>query len=381
MKRRKVKIFVGYQIDSDYHNLVDLKNAVATVKSIVEGQIDVNLEIQYGEFVPGKFLFNEVLNAIKECEIAIFDISENNPNVLIEVGLAYGNNKHVVLLKNELSNEKFKVPSDISAFIYVPYKDNKSVAQIDTCNQIANAILSYLKEIPKPVFYFKSLWGFNEADQVYIVCPEVEEPEKRQYPEPKEFFYLGKYGDIDSLLVVHSFLNKIYPQLNIKICTSEEFKNIPGNPYAANLILIGGPDYNKITEAFMKSSPFEFVEDEKEDTVLRYKKTGQISKSDFREQKGSEKVIDFGFFFKMPNPYNPDKKLIMINGIHTYGVYGAAKCFSWGDEHEIDIAKSNCKIVVDNMENDPDFAVIVEVKSINKKIGIPIIRKEELISV
>ena len=177
MKRRKVKIFVGYQINSDYHNSKDLKNAINTVKAIVE--VDVNLEIQYGEFTPGKFLFNEVFKAIKECEIAIFDISENNPNVLIEVGMAYGTDKYVILLKNESSKERFKVPSDISAFIYVPYKDNDALSQKDICDQIANAIISYLKEILQPMIYFKSLWGFNETDQVYIVCPELEGPEKR----------------------------------------------------------------------------------------------------------------------------------------------------------------------------------------------------------
>ena len=381
MKRRKIKIFVGYKIDSEYHSSKSLKNAIGTVKSLIEDSIDVNLEIQYGEFSPGRFLFNEVFKAIIECEVAVFDISENTPNVLIEVGLAHGNNKHVILLKNALSEEKFKVPSDINAFIYVPYRNNKTLSQIDTCKELANAIISYLKEIPKPMLYFKSLWGFSETDQVYIVCPELEEPEKRQFAEPQEFLYLGKYGDIDSLIVVSSTLNKIYPHLNIKFCTSEEFKSIPGNPYAANLILIGGPDYNKITEAFMDSSSFEFIEDKQGDTVLRYKKTGQNFKSRFREQEKIEEVIDFGFFLKMQNPNNPDKKVILINGIHTYGVYGTAKCFSWFDEHEIDIAKNNCKIVVDSMGNDPNFTIIVKVKSVNKKIGIPIIRKEELVSV
>ena len=372
-KRRKVGIFVGYQIDSDYHTSKDLKEAILNIKEKVEQQHpNIELKVKFGEFETGKMLWNEVFNTIKECEIAIFDISENNPNVLIEVGLAYGSNKQVILLKNEESKEKFKIPSDISPFIYASYRNIT-----DICNKITDSISNYLKEIPKPMIYFKSLWGFSETDHVYIVCPELEEPEKRQYPEPQEFLYLGKYGDIDSLIAVYSSLNKIYPNLNIKFCTSEEFKNIPGNPYASNLILIGGPDYNKVTEVFMKDTPFEFSQYENEETILKDKKNGQIFKSEFREQK--EEIIDYGFFLKILNPYNPKKKLIMINGIHTYGVYGTAKCFSWHDEHEIEIAKENCRTVIDSLGNDPYFAVVVEVKCIGKKIGTPRIKRENLL--
>lgn len=379
MKKRKLKVFVGYQINSEYHDTKDLKQSIFKVKETVEKKFPtIELDIKFGEFKAGKLLFNEVFSAIKECEIAIFDISENNPNVLIEVGLAYGNNKQVILLKNELSKEKFKVPSDIGAFIYVSYKNKKAI--YETYDEIANSILTYLEESPESLLYFKSLWGFREADQVYIVCPELEEPEKRQYPEPQEFLYLGKYGDIDSLIAVYSSLNKIYPQLSIKFCTSEEFENIPGNSYASNLILIGGPDYNKVTEHFMKHTPFEFSQDENGETILVYKQVGHIFKPKFKLQQEIEEIVDYGFFLKIPNPYNPDKKLIMINGVHTYGVYGSAKCFSLYDEHEINIVKNNYKTVIESLGDDPNFAVVVRVECMNKKIGIPQIRKEELIS-
>lgn len=103
-KKRRITIFVGYQINSDYHASKDLKDAIFQVKKIIENQIpNIDLDIKFGEFEAGRILWDEVFNTIKKCDVAIFDISENNPNVLIEVGLAYGNNKHVILLKNEIS--------------------------------------------------------------------------------------------------------------------------------------------------------------------------------------------------------------------------------------------------------------------------------------
>ncbi|MCL0093225.1 hypothetical protein M1N92_06235, partial [Dehalococcoidia bacterium] len=162
-------------------------------------------------------------------------------------------------------------------------------------------------------------------------------------------------------------------------CTGEEFDKFPGNPYADNLILIGGPDYNRITRVFMKNTPFEFVE-ENGVTILKDRSRGQTFRSQFIEHEGIEEVIDFGFFLKILNPNNPNKKLIMINGIHTYGVYGAAKCFSQYDEREMGISYRNCKEVISEFGDDPTFAVMLEVKSINKKIGIPKIKREDLIS-
>ena len=378
--RRKSKIFVGYQTRSRYRRLAKLKEAINKVKDNVEQKENVNLEIQYGEFPAGEFLFSKVFNSIRECEIAIFDISENNANVLIEVGMALGTSKCVLLLKNKLSSKRYKVPSDISAFIYIPYRDNASICSNRTCNKITSGILTYYEKIKTSGYiYPKLLWGFNESDCVYIVCPELEEPEKRQKPEAEEFLRLGKFGDIDSLVVVYTSLSKLYPQLNIKFCTGEEFDQQQGNPYAENLILLGGPDYNKITRLFMKHTPFRFAK-KKGTTVLKNKTNNKFFQAKFVRSGGNETVTDYGFFFKIPNPRNEQKKLIMINGIHTYSVYGAAKCFSVYDETETNILRDNCKKVINEFGNDPNFAVLLEVKSINNIIGIPRIKKGELIA-
>lgn len=375
--KRKSRIFVGYQMRSRWHSKALLRKLIDKVKYKIGKKENVDLEIQYGEFHPGEFLFSEVFNAIKNCEIAIFDISENNPNVLIEVGMSYGIGKYVILLKNNLSREKYKVPSDVGAFIYLPYRNNTTISSDSTCNKIVSAISAHYKKISHSIYY-KLLWGFNEGDLIYIVCPELEKPKKRQEPEPEEFLYLGKYGDIDSLVALQVSLSRLYPMLQIKVCTSEEFSRFPGTPYANNLIVIGGPDYNKVAKTLMKYTPFEFIEKGKA-VLLKIKQQKVFFKAKFQRRGGIEEVIDYGFFYKMPNPHNDKKKLIMINGIHTYGVYGAAKCFSLNEECEADISISNCKIIINELGDNPNFATVLEVKSTMKNVITPKIRKENLI--
>jgi len=242
---------------------------------------------------------------------------------------------------------------------------------------VGSAIHEYLmakaKEANVPIF--KNIWGFKNQ-LVYIVCSQLDESEIRQNPEPGEFLYLGKYGDIDSLLEVLTSLSKLSPRLSIKFCTGEEFINFPGNPYSNNLILIGGPDYNRIVRDFMQYAPFEFIE-RNGTTVLRNKAKNELFESKSIEHK--KEVTDYGFFLKIPNPHNKSKKLIMINGIHTYGVYGVAKCFLAQDEHEINISIDNCKEVIGKLGKEPNFAVVLEVKSMNEKIGVPMVKKEHLI--
>jgi hypothetical protein len=259
------------------------------------------------------------------------------------------------------------------------YEKNSWARFIVAIPVVGSAIHEYLMAEAKEesVTPFKNFWGFK-SEQIYIVCSQLDSSEGRQKPEPGEFLYLGKYGDIDSLFEVLTSLSKLFPRLNIKFCTDEEFDNLPGNPYANNLILIGGPDYNKIVKVFLSYTPFEFIE-QNEETLLRNKVSNQLFQSKFNNHDGIEEVTDYGFFLKMPNPNNKRNKLIILNGIHTYGVYGATKCFLSQDENETNISIENCEEVISKVGTEPNFAVVLKVRSINKKIGIPKINENDII--
>lgn len=373
MNKRILKVFVGYQIISEFHSSEEIKKIMYDfVTPLVEEKLNIKVEFKFGDkFRVGEYLFSQVHDAIQQCEIAIFDISENNPNVLIEVGMAYGAKKFTIITKNNASKDNHKVPSDINAFIYLPYDNLNGVIQ-----DIFNTIESYNKSHIPSHFYFKELWGFHPNDTVYIVCPELEEPDKRQNPELNEFLYLGKYGDIDSFLVLFSSISKLYPHINLKFCTGKEFNSLPGNPHSENLILIGGPDYNEITRYYIEKKkiiPYEFVEVGEEEIGIKHLDADEIFSASFENDGNLRCVKDYGFFIKKKNPANPNKRIFMVNGIHTYGVYGAAKCFSLHEDSESEIAKENCKSVIHSYGNESCFATIFSVDCVNSKIGMPFV--------
>ena len=62
----------------------------------------------------------KICQGIQKCRYAIFDISEWNPNVLFEFGLACGLGKRSLVIKNEIGN----VPTDLHGLEYVSYGDD-----------------------------------------------------------------------------------------------------------------------------------------------------------------------------------------------------------------------------------------------------------------
>jgi hypothetical protein len=378
MKKKKfLKIFFGYQLRSKYHTEKKIQTTMKKLKKRIQKESNYDVEVKFGKFHPGELLFSEVLQAILDSDVAIFDVSENNANVCIEVGMAYGGNKYVICLKNRDSH-KFRFPSDVNAYIYIKYDKNLTIDSNTTVDALFCAISKHYNSLSiKPEKCFHSLWGFNNNDLVYIVCPELDDPEKRQNPEPGEFLYLSKYGDIDAFLMVIKSLVKLYPQLKIIWCTGEEFEIQCENPYEQNLILIGGPDYNKITEVFMSESNFDYGI-VKGKTILINKKTKKKYTPSTKSLENVVLGIDYGFFLKKINPKNKNKKLIMINGVHTYAVFGAAKCFL---DETGNIAVQNCKIITKKLGEDPNFEILVEVHSENTKIDTPQIRINDILPI
>ena len=84
---------------------------------------------------------------------------------------------------------------------------------------------------------------------------------------------------------------------------------------------------------------------------------------------------DFGLFVKIPNPFNRKKFLFIINGIRTYGVIGAAKCFTLEEQ-----AIENCNTIYKRLEIGANFAALIKIPLINNYVVPPNLATGDLIS-
>ena len=83
--------------------------------------IQVSLHFQPLAAGYGEHLFNEIARDIISADIAVFDTSDQNPNVMIEMGVALTWDVRVLPIKAEGCE---KPPSDISGQTWADYRDS-----------------------------------------------------------------------------------------------------------------------------------------------------------------------------------------------------------------------------------------------------------------
>lgn len=70
-------------------------------------------------------LFCNICRVIRECKFAVIDISEANPNIMFELGIAAAIGKRVVMTKNQ----KSQVPIDLAGFAYIEYANLQNLQE------------------------------------------------------------------------------------------------------------------------------------------------------------------------------------------------------------------------------------------------------------
>lgn len=126
------RLFVvfGHQFISNHYDSEQLTKNVEDMfqKVIAEYRknpvaLQVNLEFQSLGAGYGEHLFNEIARDIIGADIAVFETSDLNPNVMVEMGVALTWGVRVLPIKIE---GQPRPPSDISGQTWADYKDNGS---------------------------------------------------------------------------------------------------------------------------------------------------------------------------------------------------------------------------------------------------------------
>ena len=378
----QIKAFIGYQINSKFHDPDDFhKMGEELKKNLCKHDPPVDIIIEYCEFTPGARLWDEISEKITCSDITIFDISENNPNVLLEVGIAYGSNKQVLLLKNEGTDKDYPTPSDLNTFVYIPYNSADELWENIVLSKIIGSIYHFLNERHPPQFYYHLLWGLSPNSRTIIVPSKL--PDSNESMEFEDYIYIRKYGDLDALSLVQQTLARLYPKMEIEISPADNLNLLPNRWTDCNLILIGGPDFNPIVKAFEDLCPFEYHYGPGENDVwLLHKDTNEKFKPKISDKKEGLVAEDFGFFLKRKSIKNGGCKIIMIGGAHTWGVYGGAMLFGCASLQAHSHGYGNSRNMVTKFGSDPSFIVHFKVRGTIDGIRPPTLdlEKVELLS-
>jgi hypothetical protein len=314
----KEKVFLGFQFRSDYYDrstleelLVDsVVNASNELKDI--GLKYVTLEPLLIDLKPSEGVTEGIIRHIDSSIFAIFEISDNNPNVMFELGNAYAKNKGLIFLKNATSKEK--IPSDIIGKYIVQYGGERYPKLADLRPKITKTIRENVQNLyeQKSETWIRKVWDIS-GEKLMVVSGNLN----------------GKYEveprDADALFESTLKLVNLYPGLKVHRYYSIDFDN---KDYQNNdLLLMGGPDSNKVTKEVLEgnanSFPFEFIEtDDDYEFILKDKSTSMDYKKHFNLGKITK---DYGFFAKMPNPFCRGKNVILLAGIGGEGTLACSR--------------------------------------------------------
>lgn len=128
--QHELRVVFGSPFKSSHFDVDQLRTNVGEMfqKAVEEynqqaSAIQVNLEFQVLAAGYGEHLFNEIARDIISADIAVFDTSDLNPNVMIEMGVALTWDVRVLPIKVEGCE---KPPSDISGQTWADYRDSGS---------------------------------------------------------------------------------------------------------------------------------------------------------------------------------------------------------------------------------------------------------------
>jgi S-layer like family, C-terminal region len=130
-------------------------------------------------------------------------------------------------------------------------------------------------------------------------------------------FYLGTLCDLSSSFIV---------KLDVDAKAEKDIDNI-------NLILVGGPGTNIVTSEFNKYLPIQFNEDNYWSGLTD--KSGRIFNMD-----------NHGLIAKINNPYNKDKKILVLAGVRTIGTKAAVIALTSYENKIFDKYRNNDELAI-----------------------------------
>ncbi len=228
------------------------------------------------------------------------------------------------------------------------------------------------------------MWFPRETSTIWVVCPQIHEPGEYADRSSPDYTYLDNLGDTDALLEVLVFLSRYYPQAIVEKFSSGD---LPRGHANNNLVVIGGPGSssdigNRTCQEMMSAISSKVSYSEDCEKMLVTAAGGQLTEFQAELRSASAKAgqrddfnmrRDRGYFSRFANPLNEVATVVLVNGIHTAGVLGAAIAFA--DRRE---SLRNYETVFSSSITPKSFECHFEVDVLNGTVKVPRVSSENI---
>ena len=157
----------------------------------------------------------------------------------------------------------------------------------------------------------RRIWRYESVDDLMVVMSSSALLNTGVYQRP-----MTGIGQIRSLSLLSAPLSRAFRHVDLERIRLAD--SVHGEDYERNLLILGGPKTNRVAEQMLThlpSLPFGMA-----GTVITWGNTAYEG----RASSGTV-VTDYGFVVRAPNPFAPEKRIVMLAGSHTFGNVAAAR--------------------------------------------------------
>jgi hypothetical protein len=220
---------------------------------------------------------------------------------------------------------------------------------------------------------FKRSWNFPDSGRITLVCARLPNDQIGPFGNPSNPNYteLQAYADIDALVELFGHIRAENPTSLVQFRTPSEIKR---DDLSGHLILLGGVVWNEITGrlSHMARLPITQVEHRDLDSGEIFIANVDGAPREFWPQwrdvgEGKRELTeDVGLLARVPNPLNGSRTLTICNGIHSRGVYAAARTLT-----DAEFRGGNERYISSTFGDVESFGILMSVKVIENQTITP----------
>ena len=319
-----VRIFFAYQFAGARLNKIEREGRYTQALDEVNSALlhdgkPLRIEWQYWDIQSGAALSKEIFDRMDNADVYVFDLSDHNSNVYIELGYAMRaareSHREVIILSHD-ENSLSEIPSDLSGIVIL------RVNEENLQQKLTREIYGRLGRVITARRVIKETLSSCERGGLHLICPEIPPTLRSRHAEAADQNYIRhlKFADLDTLFFLRSKIAKHYPDAAVFEFTGDEYF-IDSD---AMQIVIGGPAWNRMAKLSQKGLPLQFVDggDGQDDPLVV---VGDSDNARFLPEFDDELLSsDVSYVARLSRGHGC--KLLMLSGCRTFGVLGAAKC-------------------------------------------------------
>lgn len=324
-----------------------------------------------GEVVSYGTPLNDGLTAhLTMADIVVVDVTELNPNVYYELGFVTALKKPRILIRSR-SAATDGLPSDIAGTLLLHYDSVNSVIG-RLADRIRDCALEALRVEARNLERCRTVWGNLDKTGKPVVVLGPRSSSKTDFMDISSvnYMFLDSFGDKDSIFELSLLMTRLFPRAPVVRYVSDDF---PRDAYDHNLLVIGGPGIpgsqgNRLVNTLHRRLGIDVGYSADATSIVL--PDGTEHAASFEDGRCT---VDYGFFARARNPFNPGAHLFMCHGIYTMGVLGAARLLS---DHPA--AQENLELVLAELGADAEFWSVFPVQVLNGVPMVPTLKPEML---